>query len=49
MRLGKSVVWVVPGVVCLVVFAWLLTLVEVEAAGRAYVASGAVYILSSLV
>jgi small multidrug resistance family-3 protein len=49
LRLGKSVAWVVPGVVCLVIFAWLLTLVEVEAAGRAYAAYGGVYILSSLV
>lgn len=49
LRLGRSVAWVVPGVVCLAIFAWLLTRVEVEAAGRAYAAYGGVYILSSLV
>ncbi|MCG2663693.1 MULTISPECIES: YnfA family protein [unclassified Brevundimonas] len=47
-RLGRSVAWIVPGLACLAVFAWLLTLVEVEAAGRAYAAYGGVYILSSL-
>ena len=49
LRLGKSVAWIAPGVVCLAIFAWLLTLVEVEAAGRAYAAYGGVYILSALV
>ncbi len=48
LRLGKSVWWIAPGVVSLVLFAWLLTLVEAEAAGRAYAAYGGVYILASL-
>ncbi len=47
-RLGKSVWWLAPGVVSLVLFAWLLTLVEAEAAGRAYAAYGGIYILASL-
>lgn len=47
-RLGKSVWWLAPGVVSLIAFAWLLTLVETEAAGRAYAAYGGIYILSSL-
>lgn len=47
-RLGKSVWWLVPGVASLIAFAWLLTLVEAEAAGRAYAAYGGIYILASL-
>ena len=48
LRLGKSVLWVVPGLLSLAIFAWLLTLVETAAAGRAYAAYGGVYILSAL-
>ena len=49
LRLGKSVWWIVPGVASLVLFAYLLTLVESPAAGRAYAAYGGVYIVSSLI
>ncbi|TKT79177.1 YnfA family protein [Aquamicrobium sp. LC103] len=48
LRLGKSALWLVPGVASLVLFAWLLTLVDSEAAGRTYAAYGGVYILASL-
>lgn len=48
LRLGHSPWWVVPGMVSLAVFAWLLTLVDSEAAGRAYAAYGGVYICASL-
>lgn len=48
LRLGKSVLWLVPGMLSLAAFAWLLTLVEVEAAGRAYATYGGVYIAASL-
>ncbi|WP_431283697.1 YnfA family protein [Humitalea sp. 24SJ18S-53] len=48
LRLGRSVWWLVPGVVSLVVFAWLLTLVDSPAAGRAFAAYGGVYIAASL-
>jgi small multidrug resistance family-3 protein len=48
LRLGKSVWWIAPGVASLVLFAWLLTLVDSPAAGRAYAAYGGVYIASSL-
>lgn len=48
LRLGKPVFWLVPGVVSLVLFAWLLTLVEAAFAGRAYAAYGGVYIVASL-
>lgn len=47
-RLDKSVLWLIPGVACLILFAWLLTLVESSAAGRAYAAYGGIYIAASL-
>ncbi len=37
-----------PGVVSLVLFAWLLTRIESDFAGRAYAAYGGVYIAASL-
>ncbi len=49
LRLGKSVWWVVPGMLSLAVFAYLLTLVQSDFAGRAYAAYGGVYIVSALV
>jgi small multidrug resistance family-3 protein len=48
LRLDKSPWWLVPGVVALALFAYLLTLVEVEHAGRAYAAYGGVYITASI-
>jgi small multidrug resistance family-3 protein len=48
LRLGKPVWWLVPGLLSLIVFAYLLTLVETNAAGRAYAAYGGVYIVASL-
>jgi small multidrug resistance family-3 protein len=48
LRLDRSPWWLVPGVAALVLFAFLLTLVESDAAGRAYAAYGGVYIVSSL-
>jgi len=47
-RLGKSAWWLVPGVLSLVLFAWLLARVEVGFAGRAYAAYGGIYIVASL-
>lgn len=49
LRMNKSPLWVLPGVVSLVVFALALTRIDAEAAGRAYAAYGGVYILSALV
>jgi small multidrug resistance family-3 protein len=49
LRLGKSPWWLVPGVVSLVLFAWLLARVDVGFAGRAYAAYGGLYIVASLV
>lgn len=48
LRMGKPAYWVAPGMVSLALFAYLLTLVESEAAGRAYAAYGGVYIVMSL-
>lgn len=48
LRLDKSIWWILPGLVSLGLFAYLLTLVNSTAAGRAYAAYGGVYIASSL-
>ena len=48
LRLGKSVYWVVPGVVSLVIFAFMLTRIDTLFAGRTYAAYGGVYIAASL-
>ncbi len=48
LRLDRSAWWLLPGLVSLVAFAWLLTLVDSDAAGRAYAAYGGVYICASL-
>ena len=48
LRLGRPALRVVPGVACLVAFAWLLTRVDADFAGRAYAAYGGVYIAASL-
>lgn len=47
-RLGRSALWIVPGVAALMLFAWLLTRVEAAFAGRAFAAYGGVYIAASL-
>lgn len=47
-RLGKSPLWLAPGVASLIFFAWVLTRVEADFAGRAYAAYGGVYIAASL-
>ena len=49
LRLGRSPSWLVPGVVCLIVFAIALTRIDAVFAGRAFAAYGGVYIASSLV
>ncbi len=49
LRLDKSVWLLLPGIASLVIFASLLTLIDAEAAGRAYAAYGGIYIISSLI
>lgn len=48
LRLGKSPLWLAPGMASLAAFAWLLTLSPAAFAGRAYAAYGGVYIVASL-
>lgn len=49
LRLGRSPFWLVPGAASLALFAFLLTRIDVPAAGRAYAAYGGVYVAVSLV
>ncbi|GGC34143.1 UPF0060 membrane protein [Siccirubricoccus deserti] len=49
LRQGASGWWLLPGAASLLAFAWLLTLAETDAAGRAFAAYGGVYIAASLV
>lgn len=48
LRLGQSVLWLMPGVLSLALFAFLLTRIDAAFAGRAYAAYGGVYITASL-
>ena len=49
LRLDKNILWIIPGLISLALFAFILTKVESEFAGRAYAAYGGVYIVSSLI
>lgn len=49
LKLDRSPLWLIPGLLCLMSFAWLLTLVPTATAGRAFAAYGGVYICASLV
>ncbi len=48
LRLGRSVLWVIPGIAALALFAFLLTRIDSVYAGRAFAAYGGVYIVASL-
>jgi len=48
-RLDKSPLWLLPGLSALALFAYLLTLIDSPAAGRAYAAYGGIYIAVSLI
>ena len=48
LRLGRSPLWLAPGVASLTLFAFLLTRVDSAAAGRVFAAYGGVYIVASL-
>lgn len=47
-KLDKSPYWLMPGILSLMVFAFLLTKVQTEFAGRAYAIYGGIYIVASL-
>ena len=49
LRLHKSGLWIIPGLLALALFAFALTNIDATNAGRAYAAYGGIYILSSLV
>ena len=49
LRLGAPSWWLLPGFASLILFAYLLTLVDSPAAGRVYAAYGGIYIAMSLV
>ena len=44
LRMSRSPLWLLPGCISLVIFAYLLTRVDSTAAGRAYAAYGGIYI-----
>ena len=48
LRLDRSPLWLVPGMASLALFAWLLTRIDSDFAGRAYAAYGGFYIGASL-
>lgn len=48
LRLGRSVLWAVPGTLSLIAFALLLTRIDAAVAGRAFAAYGGIYIAASL-
>ena len=48
-RQGAPAYWLIPGILALAAFAWLLTRIDTEFAGRAYAAYGGIYIAASLI
>jgi small multidrug resistance family-3 protein len=48
LRLGRTPLWVLPGMLSLALFAFLLAQIDAAFAGRAYAAYGGVYITASL-
>ncbi|MCQ0090312.1 MULTISPECIES: YnfA family protein [Rhodobacterales] len=47
-RTGASPLWILPGVLSLVAFAWLLAQVQTPAAGRSFAAYGGIYVAASI-
>jgi small multidrug resistance family-3 protein len=47
LRMDKHIGWLLPGLLSLALFAWLLTLVDAEHAGRTYAVYGSVYITAA--
>lgn len=47
-RHGVTPLWLLAGLLSLTAFAWALTFVDSEAAGRAFAAYGGIYIIASL-
>ena len=49
LKLGKSPWWLVPGMISLALFAYFLTLIDAEHAGRSYATYGGIYIATALI
>lgn len=49
LKLGKSPLLLLPAMMALATFAWLLTRTDIEFAGRAYAAYGGIYIICAVV
>jgi small multidrug resistance family-3 protein len=49
LKLDKSALWLFPGGMALAIFAFALTRIESDFAGRAFAAYGGVYIAASLI
>jgi small multidrug resistance family-3 protein len=49
LKLGRSILWSLPGILSLCLLAFLLTRIESETASRAYATYGGVYITASLI
>jgi small multidrug resistance family-3 protein len=47
-KLQKSSIWLFVGIISLIVFAYLLTKINLDFAGRTYAIYGGIYIISSL-
>lgn len=47
-RQDKNVLWLIPGVLSLIAFAWLLSKIDLEFAGKAYAAYGGIYIVATI-
>ena len=47
-KLDKSNLWLFVGIIALTIFAYLLTKINLEFAGRTYAVYGGIYIVSSL-
>lgn len=47
-KLNKSIYWLIPGIISLLIFAFLLTKVQTEFAGRTYAIYGGIYVAASL-
>jgi small multidrug resistance family-3 protein len=48
LKLGRSIWWTVPGMLSLGLFAYFLTLIDAEYAGRSYATYGGVYIVAAV-
>ncbi|QDH17857.1 YnfA family protein [Swingsia samuiensis] len=48
LRMGQSLLWLIPGCSSVVLFAYLLTFIDTPSAGRTYAVYGGIYITFAL-